>query len=75
MPSFRIETPFEPKGDQPTAIKELSEGLAREDRFQTLLGATGTGKTLTMAHVIAEHGRPTLVMSHNKTLAAQLYGS
>ncbi len=74
MPDYRIEAPFEPKGDQPAAIEELSEGLRRGDRFQTLLGATGTGKTLTMAHVIAGHGRPALVMSHNKTLAAQLYG-
>ena len=74
MPRFQIEAPFEPKGDQPRAIGELTEGLSRGDRFQTLLGATGTGKTLTMAHVIANHGRPALVMSHNKTLAAQLYG-
>jgi excinuclease ABC subunit B len=74
MPQFRIEAPYEPRGDQPSAIRELTEGLTRGDRFQTLLGATGTGKTLTMAHVIANHGRPTLVMSHNKTLAAQLYG-
>jgi excinuclease ABC subunit B len=74
MPDFRIEAPYEPRGDQPRAIAELSEGLTRGDRFQTLLGATGTGKTLTMAHVIANHGRPALVMSHNKTLAAQLYG-
>jgi excinuclease ABC subunit B len=71
---FVVEAPFEPKGDQPRAIEELTQGLERGDRFQTLLGATGTGKTLTMAHVIARHGRPTLVMSHNKTLAAQLYG-
>jgi len=74
MPDFQIDAPFEPKGDQPKAIEELSAGLARGDRFQTLLGATGTGKTLTMAHVIARHRRPVLVMSHNKTLAAQLYG-
>ncbi len=74
MPEFEIEAPYEPKGDQPRAIQELGEGLDRGDRFQTLLGATGTGKTLTMAHVIANHGRPALVMSHNKTLAAQLYG-
>jgi excinuclease ABC subunit B len=74
MPSFRVEAPYTPKGDQPGAIAELSDGLIRGDRFQTLLGATGTGKTLTMAHVIAAHRRPTLVMSHNKTLAAQLYG-
>ncbi|MCG6956899.1 MAG: excinuclease ABC subunit UvrB, partial [Gemmatimonadetes bacterium] len=63
-----------PAGDQPHAIRELKEGLARGDRTQVLLGATGTGKTFTIAHVIAAHGRPTLVMSHNKTLAAQLYG-
>ncbi len=74
MPRFALESPFQPKGDQPTAIDELSTGLVRGDPFQTLLGATGTGKTLTMAHVIEQHGLPTLVMSHNKTLAAQLYG-
>ena len=74
MPDYRIEAPFEPKGDQPAAIGELSDGLRRGDRFQTLLGATGTGKTFTIAHVIADHGRPALIMSHNKTLAAQLYG-
>ena len=74
MTEFRIESPHEPKGDQPRAIAELIEGLARGDTFQVLLGATGTGKTFTMANVIAHHGRPTLVMTHNKTLAAQLYG-
>jgi len=74
MPRFEIVSPYEPRGDQPQAIAELSEGLRRGQRFQTLLGATGTGKTFTMAHVIAEFGRPALVMSHNKTLAAQLYG-
>ena len=74
MAHFQLESPYAPAGDQPRAIAELSEGLARDDRFQTLLGATGTGKTFTVAHVIANHGRPTLVMSHNKTLAAQLYG-
>ncbi len=74
MPTFQVEAPYQPKGDQPKAIRELADGLQRGDRFQTLLGATGTGKTLTMAHVIAEYGRPALVMSHNKTLAAQLYG-
>ncbi|MGW8265659.1 MAG: excinuclease ABC subunit UvrB [Longimicrobiales bacterium] len=74
MADFHLESPHNPKGDQPRAIAELSEGLARGDRFQVLLGATGTGKTFTIAHVIANHGRPTLVMSHNKTLAAQLYG-
>ena len=74
MPRFDLSSTYEPRGDQPSAIAELSEGLARGDRFQTLLGATGTGKTFSIAHVIAEYGRPTLVTSHNKTLAAQLYG-
>ncbi len=74
MPDFEIQAPFEPKGDQPGAIGELVRGVRSGARFQTLLGATGTGKTLTMAHVIAQCGRPALVMSHNKTLAAQLYG-
>jgi excinuclease ABC subunit B len=71
---FRLESPFSPAGDQPRAIAELSAGLDRGDRFQTLLGVTGSGKTMTVANVIAEHGKPTLVLSHNKTLAAQLYG-
>ena len=74
MPDFEIRAPFEPHGDQPSAIVELSAGVRDGARFQTLLGATGTGKTLTMAHVIAQSRRPALVMSHNKTLAAQLYG-
>jgi excinuclease ABC subunit B len=75
MPAdFRLETPFQPAGDQPHAIAELSAGLRRGDRFQTLLGVTGSGKTMTIANVIKQHGRPTLVLSHNKTLAAQLYG-
>ena len=72
--AFEIVSPHRPAGDQPRAIAELTEGLARGDRHQVLLGATGTGKTFSIAHVIANHGRPTLVMSHNKTLAAQLYG-
>ncbi|HEX8693761.1 MAG TPA: excinuclease ABC subunit UvrB [Longimicrobium sp.] len=71
---FELASPFPPRGDQPRAIQELTDGLKRGDRYQTLLGATGTGKTFAIAHVIANHGRPTLVMSHNKTLAAQLYG-
>ena len=74
MPDFEIRAPFEPHGDQPSAIAELAVGVRDGTRFQTLLGATGTGKTLTMAHVIARSRRPALVMSHNKTLAAQLYG-
>ena len=71
---FNLQAPFQPAGDQPKAIAELSKGLERGDRFQTLLGVTGSGKTMTMANVIKQHGRPTLVLSHNKTLAAQLYG-
>jgi excinuclease ABC subunit B len=72
--AFDLQSPFKPAGDQPKAIAELSAGLERGDRFQTLLGVTGSGKTMTAAHVIVQHGRPTLVLSHNKTLAAQLYG-
>ena len=71
---FDLHSKFEPKGDQPEAIKQLCEGLARGDKHQTLLGVTGSGKTFTIANVIAKTGRPALVMSHNKTLAAQLYG-
>jgi len=74
MAAFEVIAPFTPAGDQPRAIAELSRGLHRGDRYQTLLGVTGSGKTMTLAHVIAEYGRPTLVLSHNKTLAAQLYG-
>ena len=72
--SFLLQAPFEPAGDQPKAIAELMQGLERNDRFQALLGVTGSGKTMTMANVIARYGKPTLVLSHNKTLAAQLYG-
>jgi excinuclease ABC subunit B len=71
---FDLHSPFTPAGDQPRAILELTAGLERGDRFQTLLGVTGSGKTMTIANVIRNWGRPTLVMSHNKTLAAQLYG-
>ena len=74
MADFALTAPFEPAGDQPRAITELSAGLQRGDRFQTLLGVTGSGKTMTVANVIQAHGKPTLVLSHNKTLAAQLYG-
>ena len=74
MPAFDLHAPFRPMGDQPEAITALIAGLQRGDKHQVLLGATGTGKTYTVAHVIARHGRPTLVMSHNKTLAGQLYG-
>jgi excinuclease ABC subunit B len=72
MPEFRLDSAFSPTADQPKAIAQLSEGIAADERFTTLLGATGTGKTMTMAGVIAEVQRPTLVMAHNKTLAAQL---
>lgn len=71
---FQLRLPFSTTGDQPTAILELAEGVGTGRRWQTLLGVTGSGKTVTMAGVIQETGRPTLVMSHNKTLAAQLYG-
>jgi excinuclease ABC subunit B len=76
MPSaeFDLQAPFQPAGDQPKAIAELVAGLERGDRFQTLLGVTGSGKTMTIANVVKQFGRPTLVLSHNKTLAAQLYG-
>lgn len=73
MPDFQLVSDFQPTGDQPTAIKGLVEGLRRGDAHQTLLGATGTGKTFTVAQVVQEVNRPTLVMCHNKTLAAQLY--
>ena len=71
---FELGNAPPPAGDQPRAIRELSEGLRRGDKYQTLLGVTGSGKTMTMAHVVAHFGKPTLVLSHNKTLAAQLYG-
>ncbi len=74
MNTFDLQLPFEPTGDQPQAIRELVAGLDEGRRWQTLLGVTGSGKTVSVAAVIAETGRPTLVMSHNKTLAAQLYG-
>ncbi|TWT40395.1 UvrABC system protein B [Phycisphaerae bacterium RAS1] len=73
MNDFRIVSPFEPRGDQPQAIEKLSTEFAAGKRFQTLLGVTGSGKTFSMAHVIARLNRPALVLSHNKTLAAQLY--
>lgn len=72
MAGFNIQAPFDPKGDQPTAIAQLSQSLKANNRFQTLLGATGTGKTHTIARVIDKIGKPTLLLAHNKTLAAQL---
>ncbi len=73
MSRFVLHSPFEPAGDQPGAIDSLTEGLAQGQKHQVLLGITGSGKTLTIANVIARHGRPTLVLAHNKTLAAQLF--
>src|SRR4051794_20723288 len=73
MPEFRLAAPFEPTGDQPLAIEQLVDGLGKGLKHQTLLGATGTGKTYTIAKTIEAHGKPTLVLAHNKTLAAQLY--
>ena len=72
--AYQLEAPYQPTGDQPKAITELLAGIERGEKYQTLLGATGTGKTFTLSNVIAGAGMPTLVMSHNKTLAAQLYG-
>jgi hypothetical protein len=72
MSDFNIQAPFEPTGDQPKAIKQLTKFINGGNRYQTLLGATGTGKTHTIARVINEVGKPTLVLAHNKTLAAQL---
>jgi excinuclease ABC subunit B len=72
--SFQIKSDHRPTGDQPRAIRELSEGLRRGDKHQVLLGVTGSGKTFTVANVVEEVKRPTLVIAHNKTLAAQLYG-
>ena len=71
---FVMHTEFKPAGDQPTAIAELAEGVASGERNQVLLGATGTGKTFTMAKVIEETQRPAIILAPNKTLAAQLYG-
>ena len=73
MPPFQLVSDFQPTGDQPQAIAQLAEGIAHGDRYQTLLGVTGSGKTFIMANIIQATQRPTLVMAHNKTLAAQLY--
>ena len=70
---FEIVSPYKPSGDQPEAIKELVDGINAGKKEQVLLGATGTGKTFTIANVIKEVGKPTLVLAHNKTLAGQLY--
>ena len=74
MDHFELHSPYQPQGDQPQAIKELVSGILEGKHEQTLLGATGTGKTFTIANVIKEVNKPTLVLAHNKTLAGQLYG-
>jgi excinuclease ABC subunit B len=73
MTGFQLASTFAPAGSQPEAIRKLIDGLENNDQYQTLLGVTGSGKTFTMANVIAAGNRPTLVLAHNKTLAAQLY--
>ncbi|MDE6169570.1 MAG: DEAD/DEAH box helicase family protein [Duncaniella sp.] len=72
--NFHLSSQYSPTGDQPQAIDQLVAGINAGERAQTLLGVTGSGKTFTMANVIARTGKPTLILSHNKTLAAQLYG-
>ncbi|HRX92648.1 MAG TPA: excinuclease ABC subunit UvrB [Chitinophagaceae bacterium] len=72
--AFQLHTPYEPAGDQPQAIQQLTDGLLQGEKYQTLLGVTGSGKTFTVANVIQQVQRPTLVLTHNKTLVAQLYG-
>ena len=72
--SFKLCSQFAPGGDQPQAISRLLSGIEAGIAHQTLLGVTGSGKTFTMANIIAKLGRPTMIMAHNKTLAAQLYG-
>jgi excinuclease ABC subunit B len=74
MATYQLTSDYKPKGDQPEAILQLTEGIRHGEKYQTLLGVTGSGKTFTMANVIANVGKPTIVISHNKTLAAQLYG-
>src|SRR2546428_1620028 len=73
MPDFQVVSDFRPTGDQPEAIEKLVRGLDAGMKHQTLLGVTGSGKTFTMANIIEQSKRPTLVLAHNKTLAAQLY--
>ena len=74
MQTFKLHSEYSPTGDQPQAIEKLVEGFKEGKQFQTLLGVTGSGKTFTMANVIAALNKPTLIISHNKTLARQLYG-
>ena len=70
---FKLHSKFKPTGDQPEAIQSLVDGIKLGEKFQTLLGVTGSGKTFTMANVIAQVNKPTLILAHNKTLAGQLY--
>ena len=71
--NFKLSSEFKPTGDQPQAIEQLKNGILAGERYQTLMGVTGSGKTFTIANMLAELNRPALVLSHNKTLAAQLY--
>ena len=71
---FKLHSEYAPTGDQPQAIEKIAEGFQKGLKFQTLKGVTGSGKTFTMANVIAQLNKPTLIIAHNKTLAAQLYG-
>ncbi|MBR4723274.1 MAG: DEAD/DEAH box helicase family protein, partial [Clostridia bacterium] len=73
MDKFQLVSEFEMSGDQPQAVKKLADGIKKGEKFQTLMGVTGSGKTFTMANIIADVNKPTLVLAHNKTLAAQLY--
>ncbi|MBQ7084404.1 MAG: DEAD/DEAH box helicase family protein, partial [Anaerotignum sp.] len=73
MPRFEVVSPYQPTGDQPEAVEKLAQGFMDGKKFQTLLGVTGSGKTFTMANIIEKIQKPTLVIAHNKTLAAQLY--
>ena len=74
MNHFELVSEYKPTGDQPQAIKKLSDGFLEGNQFETLVGVTGSGKTFTMANIIEKVQKPTLIISHNKTLAAQLYG-
>ena len=74
MEQFKLHSKFKPTGDQPQAIEQLVEGFKEGNQFETLLGVTGSGKTFTMANVIQQLNKPTLIIAHNKTLVAQLYG-
>ena len=72
--AFKLQSTYTPAGDQPEAIRQLTEGILNDEKYQVLLGVTGSGKTFTIANVIQNTQKPTLVLTHNKTLVAQLYG-